>query len=146
MRVHLLSQRGWEAGCACIYLRSVAGKEDAELKGCFFFPFIYLAPVFKICCHEEYPSVFNSRPLRGQFRFFPGERGTARSRGQDIHLDQAVIERTLHADEGVLVLQADELLEYAEKGAITSEALSRIAESLDEDSNPVLMFLSFSGQ
>ena len=40
----------------------------------------------------------------------------------------------------------EELLEYAEKGAITSEALSRIVESLDEDSNPVLMFLSFSGQ
>ena len=66
--------------------------------------------------------------------------------GQDIRLDPAVIERTLHADEGVLVLQADELLEYAEEGAITSEALSRIVESLDEDSNPVLMFLSFSGQ
>lgn len=66
--------------------------------------------------------------------------------GQDIRLDPAVIERTLHADEGVLVLQADELLEYAEEGAIRSEALSRIAESLDEDSNPVLMFLSFSGQ
>ena len=43
-------------------------------------------------------------------------------------------------------MQADELLEYAEKGAITSEDLSRIVESLDEDSNPVLMFLSFSGQ
>ena len=66
--------------------------------------------------------------------------------GQDIRLDPAVIERTLHADEGLLVLQADELLEYAEEGAITSEALSRIVESLDEDSNPVLMFLSFSGQ
>lgn len=66
--------------------------------------------------------------------------------GQDIRLDPAVIERTQHADEGVLVLQADELLEYAEEGAIRSEALSRIAESLDEDSNPVLMFLSFSGQ
>ena len=66
--------------------------------------------------------------------------------GQDVRLDPAVIERTLHADEGVLVLQADELLEYAEEGAIRSEALSRIAESLDEDSNPVLMFLSFSGQ
>ena len=66
--------------------------------------------------------------------------------GQDVRLDPAVIERTQHADEGVLVLQADELLEYAEEGAIKSEALSRIAESLDEDSNPVLMFLSFSGQ
>lgn len=66
--------------------------------------------------------------------------------GQDIHLDPAVIERTLHADEGCLVLQADELLEYAEEGAIKSEALARIVESLDEDSNPVLMFLSFSAQ
>ena len=163
MHVNLPSQRRWERRC---------GAERLFFSGLL----SILPPFFLICCHKKIHLFLIAWVEAGGYYFystvekrfapetqegFPQEyylmeKNTGKIykqhvvnedvEGQDVRLDPAVIERTLHADEGVLVLQADELLEYVEEGTIKSEALSRIAESLDEDSNPVLMFLSFSGQ
>lgn len=60
-----------------------------------------------------------------------------------IELDPLAIERTWDARKGILVLNAEELLEAYKKGKIKSQKLIDIVKNMKEDSNPVLMFMTF---
>lgn len=61
----------------------------------------------------------------------------------EIHLDPEVIDRSVNASWGFLSLSAEELVAARDEGRIQSPELAEIVRGMDEEDNPVLMFMRF---
>lgn len=61
----------------------------------------------------------------------------------EIHLDPEVIDRSVNASWGFHSLSAEELVEARDEGRIQSPELAGIVREMDEEDNPVLLFMRF---